>query len=298
VTAAAAVVVGGVLWQRARVVAPAELLRRLPSRDSLVLYADFRQLRQAGILQLLDGSKTGEDAEYRSFVQKTGFNYKRDLDLVVAAFAPTGKFLLVKGRFDWNSLRSYTAAQGGQCAGELCRMTGSAPERRISFFPLRSDVMALAVSQDDSAALRLNASAGATGPEGADAPDAPLWVSIPVEMLRTGENLPEGTRNFARSLGQAQAATLALAPDGKHLAARLKVLCRNDADAAEAALQLTRVTALLRDLIARAHQKPNPADLSGVLSEGSFRSEGPRVFGYWPIEWSFVDNMLGGKPPN
>jgi hypothetical protein len=298
VTAAAAVVVGGVLWQRARAVAPSELLRRLPSRDALVLYADFRQLRQAGIVQLLDGSKTSEDAEYRSFVQKTGFNYKRDLDLVVAAFAPTGKFLLVNGRFDWKNLRNYTAAQGGQCAGKLCRMTGSAPERRISFFPLRNDLMALAVSQDDSAALRLNASAAGAGPEGADVPDAPLWVSIPVEMLRTGENLPAGTRNFARSLGQAQAATLALAPDGKHLAARLKVLCRSDADAAEAALQLTRVTALLRDLIARAHQRPNPSDLSGVLSEGSFRSEGPRVFGYWPIEWSFVDNVLGGKPPN
>jgi len=28
-------------------------------------------------------------------------------------------------------------------------MTGSAPERRISFFPLRANLMALAVSPDD-----------------------------------------------------------------------------------------------------------------------------------------------------
>jgi hypothetical protein len=289
----AGAVAGSVLWERARAVTPAALLARLPLDNALVFYADFDVLRHAGILQLLDGYKAGEDPDYLSFVGQTRFNYKRDLDMVVAAFAPTGKFLLVKGRFDWPSLRAYVASQGGRCRDEICRMAGSAPERRISFFPLRRDLMALAVSPDDSAAVRLNTVAGAA----AETPDGPLWISIPVGMLQSGENLPDGTRNFARSLGQAETVTMTFAPDGKRLAARMKVRCRSDADAAEAALQLTRVTALLRDLIAREHQKANPADLSGVLTEGSFRSAGRQVFGYWPIEWSFVDNMLGVPRP-
>ena len=66
---------------------------------------------------------------------------------------------MVKGRFDWNSLQSYAREQGGTCRNALCRMNGSTPERRISFFPLRPDLMGLAVSPDDSAAIDLEAAA-------------------------------------------------------------------------------------------------------------------------------------------
>jgi len=279
-------------WYRARAVSTAALLGRLPSANALVFSVDFHALRSAGILHLLDSSKTAEDPDYVAFVQKTDFNYKRDLDLAVAAFAPTGKFLLLKGRFDWKALRAYAQSQGGGCEGDLCRMTGSTPERRISFLPLRSDVMALAVSLDDSAALRLNA---ADAPAAAP-PDAPIWVSIPADMLRTGENLPDGTRAFARSIGQAEAVTLSFAPDGNRLAARLNVLCHSTVDAADVALQLQRVTAVLRDMIAREKQKPNPADLSGVLTAGTFRPDGRRVYGYWPIDPVFVKTVLAGAP--
>jgi len=79
----------------------------------------------------------------------------------------------------------------------------------------------------------------------------------------------------------------------QRLAARLDVLCRNEIDAADAALELTRVTGLLRQMIARENQSPNPADLSGVLAAGSFHSGGKRVYGYWPIERSFVEDLFG-----
>jgi hypothetical protein len=285
--------VAGVLWVRSRAVTPSALLARLPTATAMVLAVDFDQLRRAGILQLLDKSKTAEDPDYVSFVQKTNFNYRVDLDRAVAAFAPTGKFLLLAGRFDWKALRAYAASQGGHCDGDLCRMQGSTPERRISFFPLRSGLMALAVSPDDSAALRLNTPGS---PASVRPPDAPIWLSIPSDMLRSGEDLPAGTRAFARSVGQAETVTLAFAPDGQRLAARLNVLCRNELDAADVALQLQRVTTVLREMIARENQKPNPADLSGVLTSGSFRPEGRRVFGYWPIERVFVENVLSGAP--
>ena len=150
--------------------------------------------------------------------------------------------------------------------------------------------MALAVSPDPSAALRLNT----PGPGGDhEIPDAPIWLSLPGSVLRSGENLPSGTRPFARTMERAQSVTLAFIPEGQRLAAKLNVRCANEQDAAQIASQLAGTTTLLRSLIEREHQKPNPADLSGVLTAGAFRSEGRRVFGYWPIERALVENLVG-----
>jgi hypothetical protein len=51
---------------------------------------------------------------------------------------------------------------------------------------------------------------------------------------------------------------------------------------------------MLRDMIAREHQSPNPHDLSGVLTSGVFNHVGTRVLGTWPIERSFVQGLLEG----
>jgi len=283
--------VWGVAWYRSRSLTTAALLRRMPAEDALVAYIDFSELRRGGILQLLDGSKAGEDPEYQSFVRQTRFDYKQDLDAALVVFAPTGRFLLLKGRFDWKSLRAYVESQNGKCVNSFCRMTGSAPERRISFFPLRSNLMALAVSPDASAAQRLDEAASGPDPQ---VPAAPVWLSIPTSVLKSGDGLPAGTRMFASGMERAETVTLAFAPEGHGLAARLDVRCRDDRDAADVASQLTRTTSLLREMMEREHQKPNPADLSGVLTSGAFRNEGRRVLGYWPIQPAFLQNVLGG----
>ncbi len=283
-------VIGGVLWYHDRNLTNSTLLRRLPVADSLVVGIDFAALRKSGILQALEDSKVAEEPEDQAFVHETDFNWRQDLDGAILAFAPTGKYFLVRGRFDWKSLQSYVAHQGGDCYNAFCSMKGSADDRQISFFPLQRNVMGMAVSPDSTAALRLQNVSTGKGPE---APDAPLWLSVPVGVLKSSQNLPEGTRMFASGLGQAQGLTLTLAPDGNRFAARMTVTCRNETDAADVALELTRVTQLLRDMIAREHQKPNPSDLSGVLTSGSFRPEGKRVDGYWPIERSFIQNTLG-----
>lgn len=280
----------GVVWYRSRAATPAALLRRMPSEDALLVFVDFSALRRAGILQLLDGSKAGEDPDYQAFIRRIRLDYRRDLDSALLAFAPAGRFMILKGRFDWAALRAYVEAENGRCDNSLCRVAGSAPERRISFFPLRSTVMALAVSPDPSAALRLNAPGPGPGPE---IPDAPIWLAFPGAVLRSAENLPSGTRPFARSMERAQSVTLAFIPEGRRLAARLNVRCANEQDAAQVASQLADTTRLLRSLIERERQKPNPADLSGVLTAGAFRNQGRRVFGYWPIERALVENLLG-----
>ncbi len=285
-----AAALGGIAWRRHRTLTPASWLRRLPRQDTLIAYIDFAALRRAGILSMLDGSKVGEELDYQAFVRNTRFDYKRDLDAAMVAFAPSGKFMLLKGRFDWSSLRSYAAAQGGRCDDPLCRMTGSAPERRISFFPVLSNLMALAVSQDDSAALRMTTPAEAPDSE---MPGTPVWLSIPPSALKPGSSLPEGTSMFARGMEQAQSVLLTFAPEGSRLAARLEVHCRNEQDAADLSARLAKATGLLRQMIEQEHQTPNPADLSGVLTAGVFRTEGVRVRGYWPIARAFIENALG-----
>jgi hypothetical protein len=151
--------------------------------------------------------------------------------------------------------------------------------------------MALAVSEDESAAVRLQDSA--PGPA-LEAPDAPVWLSLPASLLRSSD-LPTGTRPFAHAIEQADAVILSFSPEGTRIAAKLNVRCRTTQDAAELATQLSRATNLVREMLERNRQPADPAGLSGALTAGTFRSDGIRVFGYWPIEKSFLDNILSGS---
>jgi hypothetical protein len=278
------------LWYRSRTVTPAALVKRIPASDALVVYLDFDALRRGGVLGLLVNPKATEEPEYREFARQIDFDYREDLDSVLLAVAPTGKFILARGRFHWKSLRAYTEAQNGRCDNSLCRLEGSTPDRRISFFPVQSNLLALAVSNDDSAALRMSREAGGPNPE---VPGAPVWVSIPSAVLQSGDSLPAETRTFARSLGRADTVVLSFVPEANRYAAKLSVRCRGGPEAADLASELARTTALLQQSFEREHRVPNPADLTGVLTAGSFRSDGNRVFGYWPIARTFVDNLLG-----
>jgi len=280
----------GVIWYRSRAISPAAMMKRLPTDDAVVLYVDFAKLRGAGLLQLLDGSKVGEDPEYQSFVRKTDFDYKQDLDTAIVAFAPKSKYMLLKGRFDWKALKSYVLGTGGRCNNSFCKMAGSTPERRISFFPMQSNLMAMGVSEDDVAALRMNQVE--VRPD-ADIPDSPIWLAIPPSVVKSGQSLPAGTQMFARSLDRAQSVILSLVQEGNAFAAKLDVRCASAADASALAGDLSNTTRLLREMIEREHQTPNPADLSGFLTSGTFMSQGQKAHGYWHISRALLDNLLG-----
>jgi hypothetical protein len=278
------------VWLRSRPIGVAEQLRRMPDRNAVVFYVDFAALRQAGVLRLLDSSKITEDADYRRFAEKINLDWREDLDSALIAVGPSGKYMLVHGRFDWRSLRSYAESADGECNAGGCRLPGSTPDRHISFQALQRSLMALAVSKnDDWAVHHIERSGKGADPE---VPSAPFWVRLPGAVLKAGGDLPSGTRMFAHSMEQADSVTLMLAPAGDRLEARLDVMCRNARDAADMAGELTRVTVMLREMIEREHQKPNSADLSGVLTSGTFRSQGQRVLGSWPIERAFLENLF------
>ena len=146
---------GGVWYQMHRTSAffdTRALLSRFPAEQATVVSANVSLLRKAGFLEV---SQAPPEAEYKQFLDGTGFDYKRDLDSVVASFSSQGTFFIARGRFNWVRLRDYAVRQGGSCYQDLCRMQGSTPERHISFLPLRHDALALAVSTNDLAATRL-----------------------------------------------------------------------------------------------------------------------------------------------
>jgi len=59
-------------------------------------------------------------------------------------------------------------------------------------------------------------------------PAAPVWLSIPTSVLKSGDSLPAGTRVFASGMERAETVTLAFALEGHGLAARLDVRCRDE----------------------------------------------------------------------
>lgn len=276
-------------WYGSHTEGQQSLIERLPTADAVVVSVDFAALRRAGILALFANSKAAEETEYRDFTRQTDFDYTKDLDTAVLSVAPTGKYILARGRFHWNKLDAYVEAQGGRCDRDFCRMQGSTPDRRISFFPVNADVMALAVSADESAALRLSASSGA--PLNFTAPDAPLWVSVPPSVLQSADALPVETRGFASTLARTDSVVLSLIPGTQRSVVKLSVGCRTPTDASDLAAQLTKLTALLRETFSSGHQTPNPADLTGVLAAGRFHNDANRVFGEWPLERAFLDNL-------
>jgi hypothetical protein len=293
--AACAAALFAVIGYRAIPLRPVTLLKRLPARDSMMAAIDFAALRRLGVLQVLDGSKMGREAEYEKFVEETQFNYTQDLDYVLASFGPRGKFILARGRFDWKALRGYALNQGGECYNSLCKMEGSTPDRRISFVSVQSNLMALAVSPDEDAALRMEGSEASNEAANIPAPDAAVWLYLPPAVLKSPGELPEGTALFARSLDQAKSVTLGFAPEGDHIAAKLNVLCKSDQDAMVTTAELSKVTEVLRSVIVHAGQRPNARDWSGVLASGKFENKGARVLGYWLIERAFVENVLGAQ---
>ena len=264
----------------------------MPTDDTLILWIDFSALRNAGLLQLLENARAGQDPEYQTFVRLTRFDYMHDLDSAMAAFSPTGNYFLARGRFDWQSLQNYVEQEDGNCLNSFCRVNGSGPDRRISFFPLHHDTMAMAASSDAWAAQHLSVVHPGPDPQ---VPNAPVWLAFPGSLVKSASSLPDGARPFARAMENAVSVTISFAPDGQRIVARLDVRCKNDQDATVAAGQMTEATQLFKNLMARENLKPNPNDLSSILAAGTFTAQSTHVTGVWPISREYIQNLLGSQ---
>lgn len=129
-----------------------EMLARLPSDASTVLFLDFDALRQSPFLAELYkwAPQAKVDADYTQFLQATGFNYERDLNRIAIAVldrAPESMlFAVADGKFDRKKISRY-ALQTGTRESRNGREIFSAPlsgsSHKITFTFLRSDRIAL-----------------------------------------------------------------------------------------------------------------------------------------------------------
>jgi hypothetical protein len=237
------------------------------------------------------------EPEYKDFVAQTGFDYRRDLDLALVSFHHSDSFFLVRGRFDWPRLEAFARQNRGSCYRSLCRLPGSKPERRISFFPLRRDLMALAVSSDDFAATQLDAPN--PPPSKVKRSVQPLWAHFTPGFLRDPERFPEGTRLFVKALELSTGTTVAAGPAARGgFEVSLEAVCADERSAQTLTETFDRITTLLKTLLRRDAQEPAPDDLAAVLSSGRFRRDGKRALGNWRVENAFLEKLAEpGKPP-
>ncbi len=237
--------------------------------------------------------KPSLEPEYRQFLDATGFDYKRDLDSLVASFSRSGTFFIVRGRFDWKKLRDYAAHQGGSCYQDLCRMQGSTPERHISFLPLRNDALALAVSTNDLAATLLTRTAA---PVTTPLPSAPVWLSVPGAELRRQDALPPGMHLVLSALTRADRVVITMGPatqgTNQGIEAQLQATCNSQDDAKVLASQLRSTTGLLKEAL--AHDKNAAGEVTAMLTAGVFDQTDRKVTGKWPIRKSLLDALTSG----
>ena len=266
---------------------PAVQLSRFPAEEASVLSVDFATLRRAG---LLTASKVPLEPEYKLFLEGTGFDYRRDLDQVLASFSKSGTYYLARGRFDWTRLRDYAQRQGGSCYQDLCRMPGSTPLRNISFLPLREDTLALAVSTDDMAATRLLRTGA---PVTSALPAAPVWMSLSGPALRQQGALPPGMRLMLSALTAADRVVVSMAPYSGGIEARMDALCRNKDDAGVLASQLRITAGMIREGLAHS-TVPKDDEFARMLAAGTFDQAGNRVAGRWPVAKSLLESLTAG----
>lgn len=289
---ACALAAAGIYWFRSRsAVRPYDIVAYLPTAGASVVYIDVDALRRSGILAMLAGSNTSEEPDYRQFVAETKFDYRQDLDTVAAALKDGRTYFALRGRFHWNNLRDYAGRHGGSCHNDFCVLAGSQPNRRISFYLLKRDVMAMAIGPDDFGAYQVTSESGKLAlPE----PKEPVWALIPAGALQSMEDLPSVAKAFVPALQGAEQILFSIGanPD-RQLQLGVNVTCKDAPAATALVTQFEGTTKALRELLARQRQKPDPADLSGLLVAGSFRRDARQVYGAWPIPKAFVDAISG-----
>ncbi len=289
---ACALAAAGVYWFRERRPArPADLVAVLPASNASVIYIDVDALRRSGILDMVAGSKTAEEPDYQQFVRETSFDYRQDLNAVAAALKDGRIYFALRGRFHWTRLREYAVRQGGSCHNDFCVVPGSQPNRRISFYLLSPDVLAMAVAPDDFAAYQV---AKQSGQVSFSPPQEPMWAAIPVAGLQGVDALPLAAKSYVPALQGAEQIVFSVGADrNRQLQLGLHVTCKDEPAAAALLKQVEAITKALRESRARQRQKPDPADLSEVLVAGSFRRDERQVYGTWPLSKAFVDAIAG-----
>ena len=171
-------------------------------------------------------------------------------------------------------------------------MPASTPGKHISFEPVRSNVLAIAVSPIRSAVKAMMALPKRTAKDGV--PNQPIWVSIPQPALQRADIFPSGIQFFIQGLQNTENVTFSVGPKAGEFEASLDVACRSAQDAIQLLAQMETLTEKLRKAESEKSPGANSDDLGGVIARGRFRREDRFVFGKWPLQRGFIESLTGG----
>jgi hypothetical protein len=271
-------------WYRHRFVrTDADLIKLLPPGDLTTFYVDVAALRRGGLLHLFAGVTPASEKDYGDFIASTHFDYARDLNALAGGFDGDQIFFLLRGRFDWDGLRHFAIAHSGTCDQDACRAAGTKPNRWVNFIRIQPDVVALAIGENATAADLLR-------PPGRRLQDSshgdPLWLSVSPALIKDPTSLPGPLRIFALSL-QPAASVILSAGKAQHadeaFTVQLEAAFPNAPSADTTCKQLQIQTRMLTLELGRENRQPSPADLTGLLTAGTFQVGNNHVFGTWPV---------------
>ncbi|HEY1757549.1 MAG TPA: hypothetical protein VGG72_19405 [Bryobacteraceae bacterium] len=293
--------VGLVEWRRSRLYDASRLMQTLPVDGAVKVYIDVQQLRKGGLLESLAGPKAAEDPDYRHFAEQIGFDYRTDLDAVAAVFVHGDFYAAVQGHFDWKRLADYAESQHGTCINGLCSLSSDQPDRKISFYLLADNVLALAISDSPQGAGMVEPS---NGKKGITVPSAAFWISAPGTDFKGLKNAPTGTQAFLTPLATAREASFSVqagsvqggSPAGnKTFEIRMDVACASPDSAAALAKVFSSTTDLLRRLIVGQGSAPKRTDLTAVLVSGRFETHESSVTGFWPMDRRVIESLVSDQ---
>jgi hypothetical protein len=247
-------------WNGPRAPSRDAVLAAMPADASVVLFADFAELRQtkfaAEVLQW--APRPAADAEYAQFVRDTDFDYERDLDRVALATIKHGietTFLVIgDGHFDRTKITAY-ALQSGTRETRSGReifsfpVTGRAADISFSFLTNSR----LAVAKGPYFVNFLNAQPGADADEWRDrfrrVAGAPLFAVIRQDAAvgsAFASRAPGGLQSpqLSALLDQLQWITVAGKPQGEALRIVAEGECAADRTAHQLADLLNGVLVL------------------------------------------------------
>jgi hypothetical protein len=277
VVAAVALILWGIQFYRHRFVRQnSDVVRLLPPEDLTLVYADLGLLRQAQLVGLLANIKVAPDKEYADFIRDTGFDYTRDLDAIVIGTDSSQTFLVGRGRFDWAKLHMFALSHGGTCQDDACRIPATTAGRWVNLITVQPDVLAVAISSNQTAADNLRPPGRRVQEE---IPSAPVWAKLSHAMLANPAALPLAARIFAIDLQSAASVTIAAVPDKLEVHASFA----NGAAADTARRQLEIQTRLLTVALKQSGEKADSGSIGGLLAGGRFQVAGNEVSGSWPI---------------
>ncbi len=284
--------VGGVWYFRSAAQPTASSMQHhLPPNVSMAMGVNVAALRASGVLDTLTGSTSVEEPDYRNFVSLTGFDYRTDLDYVLAGFRGENRFFLASGRFDWGSIMKYASLNDGTCTFGFCRMGSSTPDRRISYFAQRSNVLALGIGADEWGANALEQEY--SWPSVERAPTAPVWLLLRQPVF--DGTAPEALRPWLRLLIGARQAffTLVRQSDGG-FELHMTLSCTEADHAVHAQHRLASATEELKSALQKDDKPIDGKTLPAILGSGKFIAKGTSVEGSWEVDRDFIAVLAGG----